>query len=190
MTTLSRTQWNMVLLGALLLGSLFISSTRALPPQSTSAPAPAQTTLDPAPLPDHPAPDFALTALDGSTIRLSDLSGKVALINIWATWCPPCRAEMPAIQATYDAYRNEGFTVVAINVEEQPETVAAFMREYGLTFTAALDGDGQVSRTYQANTLPSSFFIDRRGVIRAAYRGPMSWSVLMGTTVQLLQEKP
>src|SRR6266496_1844107 len=106
MLVLTRNQWNMLLAGVLLFGTIFIAATRVGPPQSTAAPATTSgASRAPAPLADHPAPDFALPDLDGSNVALSGLKGQVALINIWATWCPPCRAEMPTIQAAYEQYR-------------------------------------------------------------------------------------
>ena len=95
---------------------------------------------------------------------------------------------MPTIETSYEQYRDRGFTVLAVNFQEDPRAVAAFMREYKLTFPALLDLDGQVSRAYQAVSLPSSFFVDKKGVIRAVYRGPMPRSVIAGTVEQLLQE--
>jgi cytochrome c biogenesis protein CcmG, thiol:disulfide interchange protein DsbE len=181
-------QWNVLLLGVLLLGSLFIGATRVGLPQVAAAPTAADTT--PAPLPDRPAPDFTLPNVDGAEVTLKELNGQVVLINVWATWCPPCRAEMPAIEATYAQYRGQGFTVLAVNLQEDSDTVVGFMREYKLTFPALLDLDGAVSRTYQAYALPSSFFVDRKGVIRAVYRGPMPRGVITGTVEQLLQEGP
>jgi peroxiredoxin len=144
--------------------------------------------MAPAPLSDHPAPDFTLRTLDGTKVALSDLKGQVLLINVWATWCPPCRIEMPAIQTAYDQYHEHGFTVAAVNLQEAPSAVATFMREHQLTFSALLDPDGHVSQAYQAVSLPSSFFVDRRGVIRAVYHGPMPRSIIAGTVEQLLRE--
>jgi peroxiredoxin len=168
---------------------MFIVATRVRPPGTTAAPAAAtDVVLAPAPLPDHPAPNFALTNLDGTSITLLDLRGQVLLINVWATWCPPCRVEMPSIQAAHEQYHDQGFSVLAVNLQEDPAIVSAFMRDYQLTFPALLDRDGQVSRTYQAVALPSSFFVDRQGVIRAVYRGPMPRSTIAGTVEQLLQE--
>jgi peroxiredoxin len=95
---------------------------------------------------------------------------------------------MPAIQAAYERYAPDGLAVVAVNAAEERGVVAAFLREHRLSFPAALDRDGHVSETYRANALPSSFFVDRRGVIRAIYRGPMSRSVISGTVEQLLAE--
>ncbi len=189
MLTLTRNQWNLLFAGMLLFGILFIAATRVRPLQSAAAPpGPASADTTPAPQADHPAPDFTLMRLDGTPVTLSKLTGQVALINIWATWCPPCRAEMPTIETAYEQYRDQGFTVLAVNLQEDPRSVAAFMQEYTLTFPAVLDLDGQVSRTYQAFSLPSSFFVDKKGVIRAVYRGPMPRSVIVGTVEQLLQE--
>ena len=189
MLTITRNQWNLLFAGMLLFGTLFIGATRVGPLQNATAPpAPASADTTPAPQADHPAPDFTLMRLDGTPVILSKLKGQVVLINIWATWCPPCRAEMPTIETAYEQYRDQGFTVLAVNLEEDPGSVATFMQEYKLTFPALLDLDGQVSRTYQAFSLPSSFFVDKKGVIRAVYRGPMPRSVIAGTVEQLLQE--
>ncbi len=189
MIALTQRQSEWFFAAVLILGSLFIVATRVRPEQTTAAPATATDVVTmPAPLADHSAPDFTLTSLDGTNIALSDLKGQVLLINVWATWCPPCRVEMPTIQAAYEQYHDQGFTVLAVNLQEDPGAVAAFMRESKLTFPALLDRDGQVSRTYQALSLPSSFFVDRRGVMRAVYRGPMPRSIIAGTVEQLLRE--
>ena len=189
MIALTRNQWNLLLAGVLLCSSIFIVVTRVGSPGVAAGLA---TTVDeaaePAPQADHPAPDFTLASLDGTQVTLSKLKGQVTLINIWATWCPPCRAEMPAIETTYEQYHDKGFTVLAVDLQEDPRSVMAFMSQYKLTFPALLDVDGQVSRTYQAFSLPSSFFVDKNGVIRAVYRGPMPRSVIAGTVEQLLQE--
>src|SRR5262245_11234206 len=179
MLTLERSRWNWLIIGTLLLSTIFIAATRIGPPQSTAAPTSvASVDTTPAPLPDRPAPDFTLMSLDDTQVTLSQLKGQVELINIWATWCPPCRAEMPAIETVYEQYHNQGFSVLAVNLQEDPRSVAAFMQQYRLAFPALLDLDGAVSRTYQASSLPSSFFVDRKGVIRAVYRGPMPRSVI------------
>lgn len=189
MLTRLHNQSNSLLVGVLVAGSLFIGATRVRSPQLGSTPTTrAVSATLAAPLPDHPAPNFTLASLDGSAVTLSELKGSVTLINIWATWCPPCRAEMPVIQATYERYRDQGFTVLAVDLQEDPATVDAYMRRYGLTFPALLDRDGKVSVTYRSSALPSSYFVDRKGVIRAVYRGPMPRSVLAGTVEQLLAE--
>ena len=191
MPALSQRQWNMVLVTVLVAGSLFIAATRVQPGSGAYSPA-AQTDVlpEPAPLPNHPAPDLALPQLDGTPRTLRDLRGQVVLINVWATWCPPCRAEMPAIQQAYTAYRDRGFIVLAVNQREDATAIRPFLEQHGLTFPILMDSDGQASATYQASALPSSFFVDRRGVIRAVYRGPMPPRVINGIVEQLLQERP
>jgi cytochrome c biogenesis protein CcmG/thiol:disulfide interchange protein DsbE len=190
MLAVSRSEWNMLLVGAVLIGSLFIIATRVRPDTAAPASLPPDTVAStPAPRDNHPAPDFTLSDLAGNPVRLSDLKGQVVLINVWATWCPPCRAEMPMIQAAYEQYREQGFTVLAVNQREEPRTVAAYMTQSSLTFPALLDRDGMVSSAYQASVLPSSFFVDKAGVVRAVYRGPMSRSVIAGTVEQLLAEE-
>jgi peroxiredoxin len=189
MIAFTQRQWNWFFVAVLILGNLFIVATRVRPQRTTAAPTAASDgVMAPAPRADHPAPDFTLSSLDGTRVALSDLKGQVLLINVWATWCPPCRGEMPAIQAAYERYHDQGFTVAAVNFQEDPSAVATFMREHQLTFPALLDADGQVSRAYQAVSLPSSFFVDRRGVIRAVYHGPMPRSIIAGTVEQLLRE--
>lgn len=189
--TASRAQWNLLLIVVLLAGGLFIIATRVQSEApALSAPQRGAVADTPAPQENHPAPDFALSDLDGATVQLSALRGQVVLINVWATWCPPCRAEMPMIQAAYGQYRDQGFTVLAVNQREDARTVAAYMAQSNLTFPALLDPDGAVSAAYRANVLPSSFFIDRAGVVRAVYRGPMSRGVIAGTVEQLLAEEP
>jgi cytochrome c biogenesis protein CcmG, thiol:disulfide interchange protein DsbE len=191
MPTLSRRQWNVVLVAVMLAGGLFIAATR-VQPGASAQPGAAQTdTLaEPAPLVDHPAPELTLRRLDGATVALRDLAGQVVLINIWATWCPPCRAEMPAIQQAYTAYRDRGLVVLGVNQREDTAAIAPFLEKYGLTFPILLDDDGQASARYHASALPSSFFVDRRGVIRAVYHGPLPPRVINGIVEQLLQERP
>ena len=117
------------------------------------------------------APDFLLPTLDGKTVRLSDLRGKGVVINFWATWCPPCRKEMPQLVAAYQRYRNEGLEVVAVNVGEPEDRVRQFAEEFGMRFTVALDKIGAVARTYSLLGLPTTFFVDRQGVIRIVHAG-------------------
>lgn len=127
------------------------------------------------------APDFTLKTPEGETITLSALQGKAVLINLWATWCPPCRAEMPAIQKVYEEYKEQGLVVLAINstVQDDPFAIAPFVAEYSLTFPILLDETGEVSRAYQLRSLPSSYFIRRDGIINeVVIGGPMSEALL------------
>ncbi len=119
------------------------------------------------------APDFSLTTLDGKPVSLSDLRGKVVLINFWATWCPPCRAEMQDLQVAYQEH-SDGFVVLGINNAEGDESVRRFVDEFHLTFPILLDRDGAVARKYQMQALPTSFFIDRAGIVHAANVGAMN----------------
>lgn len=128
------------------------------------------------------APDFALRTLDGKEGRLSDFRGKKVIVNIWATWCPPCRAEMPDMQTFYEEYKNQGVEIVAVNLtksEKNLEQVARFIEAYGITFTVVLDEQGEVSQRYQAQAIPTSYVIDSAGIIRNKMIGPMSkdWMV-------------
>ena len=137
--------------------------------------------LIPAPQQGFLAPDFTLESTTGESITLSDLRGKAVLINLWATWCPPCRAEMPAIEEVYNQYKEEGFVVLAINMTYQDTfaNIAPFMDEYGLTFPILLDKTGSIGTAYQLRSLPSSFFIDRDGMIsEVVIGGPMAEALL------------
>lgn len=191
MATASRSQWNMLLVFVAIISSLFIVITRVQPDTTVPASPPRSAAATvPAPRENHPAPDFTLSDLAGNPVRLSDLRGQVVLVNVWATWCPPCRAEMPILQAAYEQYRERGFIVLAINLREDARTVTQYMEQGGLAFPALLDSDGSVSDAYQARVLPSSFFIDKGGVVRAVYRGPLSRGIIGGTVEQLLAETP
>lgn len=134
-------------------------------------------------------PAFTLTALDGTTVASDDLRGKVLLVNFWATWCPPCRAEMPLLQSVYQAHRERGLVVVAIDVAENPATVAQFAQELGLTFPILLDQQVGVSTAFQVNALPTSFFVDRDGVIRASYMGALNRAYIEAQLTPLWEQR-
>ncbi|MEE8390436.1 MAG: redoxin domain-containing protein [Anaerolineae bacterium] len=136
------------------------------------------------------APDFTLETLDGQTITLSDLQGQAVLINFWATWCLPCRKEMPAIQQVYEQYRDQGFIVLAVNLQEQDAQVAAFAGQLGLTFPILMDRDGGVFDRYRVMALPTTFFVDRAGVIQdIAVGGPLSRAFIGSQVVSLLTQE-
>jgi cytochrome c biogenesis protein CcmG/thiol:disulfide interchange protein DsbE len=119
------------------------------------------------------APDFSLQTADGRTIQLSDYRGQVVLLNTWATWCPPCRDEMPDLEAYYRKRQADGFVVLAVNSQESAETVASFLEEHDFTFPVLLDPDGVVMRRYGIRGLPTSYFIDRDGVVRGVWSGQL-----------------
>lgn len=191
MQRLAPAQWNLLIAAVLVAGVGLIIAGRApaaTPAQGAAPPIRAASEGAPAPAVGHPAPEFALADLDGRMVALRDLRGKVVLVNIWATWCPPCRAEMPAMQAALDRYGDQGLVVLAVNQREDREAVAAFMKERQLAFPALLDSDGAVGASYQASALPSSFFIGRDGTVRAVYRGPLSRGVLDSTVAGLVAD--
>ncbi|MEH7303344.1 redoxin domain-containing protein [Neobacillus drentensis] len=122
------------------------------------------------------APNFGLKTLDGQKVKLSDMVGKKVILNFWATWCPPCKAEMPHMQDFYEEQKNNQVTILAVNLttsEKSSDNIGSFVKDYGLTFPIVLDSEGQVGQTYQAVTIPTSYIIDTKGVIRKKIVGPM-----------------
>jgi peroxiredoxin len=123
------------------------------------------------------APDFILPDLDGTPNRLSDHRGKVVLLSFWATWCPPCRAEMPSMEKLYQAYRERGLAILAISNDVSGRSVVEpFVREGGLTFPVLLDSEGDVFTQYGVRGLPTSYVVDRRGRIVSGEIGARDWS--------------
>ena len=120
------------------------------------------------------APDFSVKGLDGVEQSLQALRGKVVLVNFWATWCVPCRDEMPAVQAAYDAHKDEGFFVLGVNERESNDDISSYARELSLHVPLFADLDGKVGRQYRVFGLPTSVFIGRDGVIREVMIGQMS----------------
>jgi thiol-disulfide isomerase/thioredoxin len=123
---------------------------------------------------DFPAPQLAMLSLDGRSVSLLDYRGRVVLVNLWATWCPPCREEMPALQAFYEKHREAGFVLVGLNQEETRAVVEPFVREFGLTFPIWLDEDYLAQREFNTISLPSSYVIDRDGRVRLMWLGRIS----------------
>ncbi len=116
------------------------------------------------------APDFTVPSLDGGKVSLSDFRGKYVLLNFWASWCPPCKAEMPELHAYYKSYQDRGFTLLAINVNDDPSSAAAFIQANGFTFPVGLDTNGRVFGSYGGSALPTSFLIDPDGNLVKAWR--------------------
>jgi peroxiredoxin len=143
--------------------------------------APVEAT-DVQPAVGHRAPDFTLRDLRGTPIQLSRVLGRQAvLLNFWATWCPPCREEMPTMERAYRDYRTKGLEVLAVSIDAGDESSVAprvrrFMTELKLTFPALLDPKGEVVRTYRLRGLPTTFLIDRAGMVRAAEIGFRDWT--------------
>ncbi|MEP6600245.1 MAG: TlpA disulfide reductase family protein [Nitrospirota bacterium] len=125
------------------------------------------------PLVGSPAPEIILKDLQGRDVRLSDLRGKVVLVNFWATWCKPCKEEMPAMQASYDKLRDKGFVVLAVNELEDTARVAEHIRTHGHTFEVVMDHNNQVANMYGVVGLPASFLIDPQGIVRERISGSL-----------------
>ncbi|MFP3853019.1 MAG: TlpA family protein disulfide reductase [Anaerolineales bacterium] len=126
------------------------------------------------PLVGEPAPAFSTTDSQGAPIALQDFSGQVVLLNFWATWCGPCEVEMPLLQQRYEALRDQGFVVLAINYDESREKVVAFGDRLGLDFPLLLDRGGEIQRSYQVRGYPSSYLVDEEGIIRDVHIGLMT----------------
>lgn len=160
---------------------------------STASPDTVTAGRIPAPQTGFLAPDLNLTTLDGQTVRLSDLRGQPLVINFWASWCPPCRAEMPALQRVHDEYAAQGVVILIVNATAQDSLLdaQAFLQSYNMTLPVPLDPDGKAMQAYQVRSLPSTFFVGRDGVIReVVIGGPMAEALLRTRVEQLLQEQP
>ncbi len=122
-----------------------------------------------------PPDDFALKDLDGKMVRLSDYRGKVIFLNFWATWCLPCRIEMPSMEKLYRKFKNRDFTIVTINLQETTKAVKAFFKRYRLTFPALLDSDGIVGRLFGIRSIPATFILNQKGGMVGKAFGPREW---------------
>ncbi len=115
--------------------------------------------------------NFTLKSADGSNVRLSELRGEVVLINFWASWCGPCRQEMPELDELQSQYRDLGFTVLGINVEQNREAAERVLKDIPVEFSVLFDEDNRVSEEYGVDAMPATLLVDRSGVIRFAHRG-------------------
>ncbi|MHB0924508.1 MAG: TlpA family protein disulfide reductase [Bellilinea sp.] len=135
-----------------------------------------------------PISDFELADLDGNWVSLDDYKGSVVLINTWATWCPPCRAEMPDLNNFFNQYRDQGFVVLAINAGEAPATAQAFATEVGLDFPVLVDPDYRVLDALKIDTYPTSILVDRDGIVRGIRVGMHTPETLANEALPLLEE--
>jgi cytochrome c biogenesis protein CcmG/thiol:disulfide interchange protein DsbE len=159
-----------------------------VPSEAATLPSTSPSDLPTAPQPGAIAPDFALTTLDGQTVRVSDLRGRPVLVNFWATWCPPCRAELPALQSAYERYGDQ-VTFWGVDVKESRDRVADFVPEFGLTLPILLDGDGSVSdHLYSVRGIPTTLFLSPDGVVNARHVGPLTEADIDRYLAPLLDE--
>ena len=178
-------RWQILMLVSLALGFLWTVVSRvplAVGAPLSSAPSPREGFL---------APDFTLDTLDGNKVTLSELRGKIVVVNIWATWCPPCRAETPALQKSYEQYKDSDVVILGVDLTNQDAVsdVESFVQEFKLTYPILLDRDGRVGNLYQIKGLPSTFFVNREGIIRTVVvGGPMSEIFIRSKIEALLKE--
>jgi peroxiredoxin len=121
--------------------------------------------------PGAAAPDFTLAARDGGKVRLADLKGQVVMINFWATWCGPCRQEMPLLAQIHTKYEPLGFTMLGVNVEPDSAAAVAWLKNVPVTFPILFDTDSSVAGTFGVEGMPSSVLVDREGKVRYVHRG-------------------
>ena len=179
----SRWTTSMVVVLAVSLGWIALSR---VPPAATTGGAPPPSARE-----GFSAPDFTLDLLSGGQITLSELRDKVVVVNLWASWCSPCRAEMPAIERVYQANKGRGLEVLAVNTayQDSEHAARAFVQEHDLSFHVPLDQTGTVANRYLLRALPTTFFLDRRGVIQyVAVGGPMNETLIQSKVEDLLAE--
>jgi peroxiredoxin len=137
---------------------------------------------------NFPAPRISLTDLTSQNVSLSDYQNNIILVNNWATWCPPCKAEMPTLQAYYQAHKDQGFVIIAIESGESLDEVTDFVQQYSLTFPVWLDAEGVALEVFKNWDLPSSYVIDRTGTVRLTWTGEISLDMLDKYVTPLLGE--
>ena len=126
---------------------------------------------------DHPsAPDFTLANPDGKNVALKDFRGKLVMLNFWASWCAPCRTEMPAMERVYRDFKGAGFEILGVNVKDKRSDALALAKELMLSFPIVLDPEGEVGLLYGAWGMPATYLIDRNGAVLARMWGPANWN--------------
>jgi cytochrome c biogenesis protein CcmG/thiol:disulfide interchange protein DsbE len=145
-------------------------------------------TLVPSPLPGRPAPDFAMSALSGDSVRLADLRGQVVLLNFWASWCLPCLQEHPLLVAADERWREQGLRIVGVVYQDSPGNARDWLRERGGEWVHGLDPGSRLAIEYGLFGVPETFFIDRAGVIRYKHVGPLTADVVSTWVTRLLAD--
>ena len=140
------------------------------------------------PMPGNPAPEFTLKDLQGREVKLSQFRGKPVLLNFWASWCGPCREELPLIEATQQKHQGEDLVVLGVNAGDAPEIAQAFVSENHLTFPIVLDSTSDVARAYQVRGIPTSVFINSDGQIVNRHSGVFTERILSGYLNNILKK--
>ncbi len=175
--------WIPIVLGVFLIGFAILS----LASQNSEGQATDSSSVVPLKV-SFVAPELALQNINGQTESLADYRDHIVLVNNWATWCPPCKAEMPTLAAYYNAHSAEGFMIIAIEAGDPVEGVAKFAQSYGLQFRVWLDPNGASLKAFGNGNLPNSYVIDRAGMVRYAWTGEISKAMLEKYVTPLLAE--
>lgn len=181
-----RPLWTIAIGLILILGGLWFIWTRMIA-GGVSVTGSEVISSEPAPIPGHPAPDFELKNLDGELVRLSDFKGKPVIVNFWATWCPPCRAEFPDFQKV-SVEQADKLVIIGINhtTGDSPQFVPDFVAEFGITFPIVLDETGETVKAYKVVGLPTTVFIDSNGIVKEVFAGPINKAYIESKLTDLL----
>jgi thiol-disulfide isomerase/thioredoxin len=173
---LSRTGWNILIAVVLIAGAAWTVASRVSGLQATRERGRLAT------------PDIVLPTLDGGTFRLAAEHGKPVVVNFWATWCLPCRAELPAFEQVIKSYQGDDLVIVGVDLAEPPDVVSKYVAELGLTYPIALDEDGEVSALYRIQGLPTTLFVGRDGTIRdVVVGGPLTKAAIESQVADLIK---
>jgi thiol-disulfide isomerase/thioredoxin len=172
--------------GLVLVGVALYLVLRGTP--ASSAPAAEERSVVPAEV-HYAAPALSLNNLQGASESLADYRGSVVLVNNWATWCPPCKAEMPTLESYYEQHASQGFIIIAIEAGDSPENVQPFVQSYGLQFRVWLDPKSASLNAFRNPNLPNSYVLDRDGMVRYAWTGEISRAMLEKYVTPLLGEE-
>jgi thiol-disulfide isomerase/thioredoxin len=175
---LARGQWTVLIVVILVAGAAWTAASRV--------PAGAeQATRERA---RRATPGIELATLDGGKFRLADHIGQPVVVNFWATWCPPCRAELPAFEQVYQSHREKGLVIVGVDVAESPDEVAQFVTQARLTFPIALDTSGETTELYRIQGMPTTFFVGRDGKIKdTVIGGPLTKAAIESKVAELMK---
>jgi len=161
-------------LAFLLLSLVFFLSSTFWPFCSVHASPPSPFDLDM--LVGQKAPEFSVKDINGNLVSISSLKGKVILLNFWATWCPPCAAEMPSMDRLYQSFKNRGLMIIGVSMDGSVSTVKSFIKKTPVSFIVVVDSKQIISRSYKAFMSPLTFIIDKRGVVVDKYFGEQDWT--------------